>query len=193
MGTPDNSCGNCDYPQTEYSLPSGVTLPEDWEPCVINMLRAFTGDLGTPPEFSDERLYLVLKAAFFYVQSDLAACPVVDRPAVDPCGDLTESPLEYPPFLNLSVLKAACIIDQGKARAKAALEGVRATCGPATLQVTQASNAFRALFEWGPCAAYKELKLELCFKQPLVSSACCAQIMGPFVSWDMPDGCNNCI
>lgn len=172
--------GCCNY---GIDVPTSSGTPfEDWEVCALNMLRVMIGDLGTPPQYSDERLVQIMKVAGYYVMTDLACCRYVTKPAITSCGEFTSNPLDYPPFTNLMILKAACLVDQSSLRAKAAAEGIRATCGPATLQVISASSSYSLLLKSGPCSAYLALKEDLCFKCPIQSGALCAQILGPFVS-----------
>jgi hypothetical protein len=158
--------------------------PTDDCACIIMMFRAFVNDLDTPPTYTDARITQLVNAAAFFVNSEVGNCNAISKPSInfcteDACAELTS----YPAFANLVVLKALCMLDQGLARSRFSSEGVKAVCGPASLQVMGGtSSSLSLLIKFGPCQAYQELKDNLCFKQPLESSAACAQILGPFTS-----------
>lgn len=153
----------------------------DWENCLITMVRTFSGDLSDPPVFSDDRILQVIRVAAFNVSTELSCCEAVCKPRINPCtGDMEGNPLLNAGFTSLLTLKAACIIDQGLLRDKARTEGVKAVCGPATLQVMNGSSAFSLLFQFGPCMSYQTLKEELCFKCPMSTAANCELVVGAF-------------
>lgn len=191
------ACSPCNL-STDDSItidPSGLgTLCGDdaWTQCTLTMLRVWINDLaGT--EFSDDRLIEVLKAASYFVYVELNCCANVSKPAVDPCnGCIGADPLQYPSFLTLTILKAACIVNQGRAQSKAQSEGLKAVCGPAQLQVSSSSAGINALLNSGPCESYAEMKRDLCFKCPMQSGFACKQILSTFVnSYFKPGLCHN--
>lgn len=170
----------CDY-NFNISTSSGTIEDTGWENCVILMTRAFLGDLGTPPTYTDERLLQIIQIAAYFTASDLVCCSTVSKPDINICGTLASSPLEHPSFTNLMVLKAVCMIDQAGLRIKAAMDGIRATAGPATLQVMSSSPSYALLFSQGACAAYNSLKEDLCWRCVINSGIGAGQILGPFV------------
>ena len=175
---------SCNY--SEESLPLGYISTVDITQCLISMLRVMIGDLSDPPMFTDERLAQVIKASAYFTATELSCCSSVNKPTLSLCGDFVEDPLIYPEFVNLMILKAACIVDQGHARQQAIMSGVSAKCGPASLQISS-SNNFQVLLKEGPCAAYSALKEDLCWRCPLQSASYCAMVVGSFAS-----GISNC-
>lgn len=172
---------SCSYSQDQL-VPSGyITPPDDWGQCLINMVRAHIGDYTDPPMYTDTRIFQIITAAAYLVSSDVRSCPI-DKPTVQCNGAMSENPLNYPGFTNLVVLQSACMLDRGMARGRFNADGVRASCGPAMLQVTSNSATYDALFKYGACAAYDKLKDELCFLDPLKSAECAKQVVGLFIS-----------
>jgi hypothetical protein len=82
-------------------------------------------------------------------------------------------------FVNLTVVKAACIVDQGNLRVRAAIAGLSANAGPAGLNVGGGNfSAFKDLIALGPCAMYKEMLQDYI----LGSGVICHGILSPFIS-----------
>lgn len=167
---------------------SGVNSPSNecltvcgWGPPIINIFRAHIGDFSTPHTWTDSRLTDILVAAAYQVSIE-ATC--ITSPTINIATyQFSSNPFLYPAYLNLVLLKGACLIDRGQLRTRALQEGVRATCGPAMLEVKSGgSSAYTILFEHGPCAAYKDLLENLCFRDPLQTAANCVQVVGTFVS-----------
>ena len=152
--------------------------------CMITMFRAIVNDLDGST-YTDLRINQLLNAAAFMVNGEIGSCSYVSAPSVSACiQDLVPDLPNYPAFANLVLLKALCMLDTGIARTKFTTEGIRAVCGPASLQVTGGSSgtAYAILFNFGPCAAYEKLKEDLCFRAPMQTAEYCKQILGPFVS-----------
>jgi len=171
--------------------PSGYVTPSDaWNTCIVNMVRAHIGDYSDPPEYTDERILQIAAAAAYFVSVDIASCDVT-APSVACDGTMSFDPMSYPSFVNLVVLKAACMLDRGMMRSRFQTEGIAATCGPAALRITAGSGAYDAFAKFGACAAYAELKKELCFMAPLRSARCAIQIVSFFVSDHYHPGCCN--
>lgn len=176
------SCKPCELSVNEPALIENPSDPENCEyfPCLLDMLRAHLGD--TNGEYSTDRLGQVMAAAQFNTIIDLNGCDVISTPAISVCGFTCVSPVEYPSFTMLTILKSACIINRGEARSKAISEGIKAVCGPASLATSSGAGYLRALDTGGACAAYESLKEELCFRNPLQSGGMCGQIVGVFTS-----------
>ena len=173
---------NCDiFDGPTIIDPSGFLPPSGWSDCAVTVVRALIGD--TSLLYTDDRIFQLINAAAVYVLADLTCCTVVSRPIIDICtGSASADPSQYPGFFALLTLKAACLFDQGNARSQSQTQGVKAVCGPATLQIASSSSSFSTLFSNGPCMAYKELKEDLCFRCPIQSASCMSQILGPFIS-----------
>ncbi len=141
------------------------------------ILRALINDLDST-EYADERLeQLIAIAANFVVQNIQSTSYVVN--VMGP--DITPDPWENGDmtFVNLTVLKAACMIDHGNLRMRAAVAGLSATAGPASLSVGSTNySAFKDLIGLGPCTLYKEMLQDYI----LGSGVICHGILSPFIS-----------
>ncbi len=152
-----------------------------WLPCLASLLRAHIGDLDEPPTYTDDRLGDILIAAAFEVSNSVTC---IDVPTINFCGgSFSSNPFLYPSFVNLWVLKAACMVDRSAIRTRALQDGIRAVAGPASLEVKSGGIlTYKVLFENGACAAYQDMLENLCFRAPMESAANCVQIVGTFVS-----------
>jgi hypothetical protein len=148
-----------------------------WQIELPIIVRTLINDLSDSPEYSDDRLLQVITVAAKYVQFDV----VLDRQyqvdvtnpniSPDPTSDRDEI------FISLVSLKAACIIDQSTLRTKAAMEGIRASLGPASLSVGNSLAGLRMILEQGPCALYDELTSHWDVKDATAIRA----VLSPFV------------
>lgn len=153
----------------------------EWSPNAISMFRAFSGDMGDEPTWSDSRVLQVLVAAAYSVITEVSTC--VSVPTFNMCSaEFDADPFSYPGFVNLWILRAVCLIDQGAARSAAAMQGLKAVCGPVSMQVTDGTKSYELLFNQGACSAFNKLKEDLCFRNPVMSAAYCKQIVGVFTS-----------
>ena len=157
---------------------SGVS----WCEILTPAFRAFVGDLVEPYKYSNNRACQLMEAAAFYLAADLCDCPTLSI-TIDVCSSsVTPNPLESATIANLIVLKAVCMADLGDVRTKAITAGIKAVCGPATLQTMNASANFNLLLEEGACSAYKDLKENCCYKSVLQSADNCRIVLGAFVA-----------
>lgn len=128
-----------------------------WQIEIPIIVRTLINDIADQPVYSDDRLLQVISVAAKYVQFDVVLdhkySVDVAAPSISP--DPTDDRDEI--FISLVSLKAACIIDQSSLRTKAAMEGIRASLGPASLAVNNSLQGVLAILEKGPCAAYDEL------------------------------------
>jgi hypothetical protein len=128
-----------------------------WEIEIPIIVRTLIDDLSNTPNFSDDRLKQIICVAAKYVQFDVALEHLYSIDvsnltiSPDPTSDRDEI------FICLTSLKAACIVDQSSVRTKAALEGVRAALGPASLSVSNSLEGLKLILEKGACATYDEL------------------------------------
>jgi len=128
-----------------------------WQIEIPIIVRTLINDLGDQPSYSDDRLLQVIAVAAKYVQFDVnldhkyeinVANPNISP---DPIDDRDEI------FISLVSLKAACLVDQSSFRTKAAMEGIRASLGSASLSVNGQTAAWKTILDKGPCALYDEL------------------------------------
>ena len=149
-----------------------------WQDEMIITTRVLINDLESPPEFSDDRIEQILVVAGKYVQFDINLdhaynIDVVNRSITpDPTSDNDSI------FISLACLKAACIIDQGNLRTKAALEGIRTALGPANLSFGGSLTGWQAIIDHGACALYEELTSHWDVR----SASAWAAVLSPFVN-----------
>ncbi len=113
--------------------------------------------MDEPYEFSDTRIKQVLAVAAKYVQFDvnLDHSYSVDVVNSNIIPDPTQNDDSI--FISLVCLKAACIIDQGAFRTKAAIEGIRTALGPASIALSGTLAGWSSIIEHGACGLYQEL------------------------------------
>lgn len=149
-----------------------------WNIEIPIVVRTLVNDFDEPQQFSDERLLQIICVAAKYVEFDV----VLDRkyfvdvanPAMNP--DPTENERDEI-FISLVSLKAACIVDQGVLRSKAAAEGIRASLGSASLTIGNSLSGFLAILDKGSCASYDELVSHWDVK----NANAVAAVLSPFV------------
>ncbi len=148
-----------------------------WQDETIPTLRVLINDLSATPTYSDDRLAqtLVVAAKLINQEIDFANDYVVSIENVSITPDPVDAGDEI--YVNMMILKAACIVDHSTFRDKARIEGVKAALGPANLAVAGNLAGFKTLLEVGPCASFKELKEELHWGNTNIVKA----ILSPFV------------
>lgn len=148
-----------------------------WQLEIPIIVRTLINDLEEPVKYSDERLLQIITVAAKYVQFDVALDHeyVIDVVGsnISPDPTLDNDSI----FISLVGLKAACIIDQSTLRTKAALEGIRASLGPAQLSIAGSLAGFDLIIDKGSCAAYDELTAHWDVKAATAIRA----ILSPFV------------
>lgn len=128
-----------------------------WEIHLTTIVRTLINDLGPEYVYSDERILQCLVVAAKYVEFDVVLdhfydIDVVNR-TISPDPTLDNDAI----FISLVSLRAACLIDQSNFRTKAALEGIRASIGSASLSVSNNLSGWKEILEHGPCALYESL------------------------------------
>lgn len=147
-----------------------------WQDDLTIIVRTLVNDLDTPYEFSDERIQQVLVVAAKFVQFDvnldyLYTIDVVNSSIMpDPVANKDDI------FVSLMALKAACIVDQGAFRTKAALEGIKTSLGSANLSISGATQGFKDIISHGACALYDELTAHWDVK----NASAIAAVLSPF-------------
>ena len=127
----------------------------EWLIEMSTMLRFLINDLESTPTYSDARLAQILCVAAKYVQQDVGIATYTINTAhgtITP--DFTDVPL-----MNLTVMRAACFLDQSTLRTQAAMAGIKAELGPLRLDTSSNTRltGFIKLLDDGACSAYKEL------------------------------------
>lgn len=132
-----------------------------WSEEITTIVRILINDYISPYTYSDSRLEQTILVAAQYVQSDvnLDNKYTINIVSNTLSPDPTTLEIKDDIFINLVGLKTACIVDQSTYRTKAAMEGIRAALGPASLAVSGGSSAWKFMLESGPCATYQHLTL----------------------------------
>lgn len=147
-----------------------------WQDELTTMVRTLINDALEPYQFSDDRIVQTILVAGKYLQFDIVldhsyTIDVINKTITpDPTTDDDEI------FIMLASLKAACLIDQGTLRLKAANEGIRAALGPASLSVGGAAAGWALILEHGPCKLYSDLVEHW----DVANASAIAAILGPF-------------
>lgn len=148
-----------------------------WKKEIPIIVRTLINDLSDTPTYSDERILQVVAVAAKYVQFDVVLdhqyIVNVANPTITPDPTVDNDSI----FISLVSLKTACIIDQSVLRTKAAMEGIRAALGPASLSVSGSLAGLKLILEEGPCAAYEELTSHWDVKEATAIRA----VLSPFV------------
>jgi hypothetical protein len=96
----------------------------------------------------------------------------------DPSMPVNNDPLSKDrDYIGFVALKSACLLDQSTFRTKAAMEGVRASLGPAAISVAGNIRAYQLLLQEGPCNTYQELRKQYEFG----NANAIRSMMSPFV------------
>lgn len=147
-----------------------------WQTELTLMVRTLINDIGDVPEFSDSRIEKCLIIAAKYVQFDVVLdhsySVDVENSTITPDPTIDDDEI----FIMLTALKAACIVDQGSLRSKAAIEGVRAALGPASLSVGGSAAAWEKILNHGPCKLYSDLVEHW----DVANASAVAAVIGPF-------------
>lgn len=149
-----------------------------WQNELTIITRTLINDLDEPYEYSDARIQQVLTVAGKYVQFDinLDHAYTIDvlnnNISPDPTTDNDSI------FISMVCLKAACIIDQGTFRTKAALEGIRTALGPAQLSFGGSLTGWQAIIDHGACGLYDELTSHWDVR----NASAWAAVLSPFVN-----------
>ncbi len=147
-----------------------------WQTELVPMVRILINDIIEPYQYSDERIISTLLIAAKYIQFDVDFDNeyIVDINS----GSITPDPTEVNDqlFIVLLSLKTGCLIDQSALRTKAAVEGVRAALGPASLSVGGAASAWKMILENGPCKLYADLSEY----RDVENASAISAILGPF-------------
>lgn len=150
-----------------------------WQTEMTLIVRTLIGDLDTvSPTYSDARIEQVIAVAATYVQADanLENTYGIDVTAVSISPDPT-TPTRDDWFVGLTCLKSACMLDQSTFRTKAAVDGVRASLGSASIGVSSNLSGFKTILDQGPCALYQTMLNDL----NIGSATAIRAILSPFV------------
>jgi hypothetical protein len=149
-----------------------------WQDDMIEVLRVLVNDLDSPPTYSDDKLERVLVVAALQVLQEVsfsqAFAVSLARGTIAP--DPTAAATADESFVNMTCLKAACIMDRSSAIV-AANRAVSAREGGSSFDLTGIFAAKVALLEKGWCAVYEDAKFEYKLGRVAVAGAA---VMTPF-------------
>ena len=155
-----------------------------WQVEIPIITRTLINDLSDQPMYSDERLLQLITVAAQYVLSDINTkypyqIDIVNQTITpDPSNPDPANPLSKDTdYIGFVSLKSACLLDQSTLRTRAAMEGVRASLGPAVIQVAGNIRAYQILIEQGPYNTYQELRKQYEFG----NANAIRSMMSPFV------------
>lgn len=148
-----------------------------WQEQFTTIVRTLVNDLEEPYEFSDARIQQILTVSAKYVQFDVNLDIIYTIDVIN--NGISPDPTEKNDdiFVSLVCLKAACIIDQGTFRTKAALEGISTGLGPASLSVSGNLDGWKSIIQHGACGLYDDLTSHWDVKNASAVRA----VMSPFV------------
>jgi hypothetical protein len=149
-----------------------------WSIEIPIIVRTLINDFDeTKQAYSDERILQAVVVAGKYVQFDVNLDQKYTIDIANPAITPDPTSLNDDIFISLVSLKTACIFDQSTLRTRAALEGIRASLGPASLSVGGSLLGLKLIIEQGPCAAYEELTSHWDVKEATAIRA----VLSPFV------------
>lgn len=149
-----------------------------WDAAMPRILRVMINDLGAAPTYADASLKEVLVVAGFQVslELDFSQDFVCDPAAQTISPDPTLAASKDDSFVNLTCLKAACILSHGEA-VVAARQAIAIKDGSSSVDLRAKFGSLAVLLQKGWCAVYDDQKLEYQAGQTRVAGAA---VMGPF-------------
>lgn len=149
-----------------------------WQIEIPIIVRSLINDLSDNPTYSDERIQQLIVVAAQYVVREISLNTNYTINIITP--DITPDPTlidnKDQDFIGFVALKSACILDQSSLRTRAAMDGVRAALGPASISVA-GSSMYTTILNQGPCSVYDKLRIE----HQLGNSSLLRAILSPFV------------
>jgi hypothetical protein len=141
---------------------------------MVLILRDLINDVDST-SYTDARLKDTLVRAAFFVDNELNfnTSYTIDVPATG----ITPDPVvkSDSPFVALTTLKAACIIDRGEARTQAK-QVAKVADGTSSVDTSARVRGFDMVLKQGNCAAYEQAKFEYQSGDLSVGQA----ILGPY-------------
>lgn len=132
-----------------------------WQNEMTLMLRHVIDDIdiGVTPTYDDERLEqtLLIAAQLITFEVDFEKTYTIDADSCTLTPDPTAATKDYG-FINLVVLKAACMITSGEAKTQSTL-GVRVKDGPSDIDLRETIKGFQERHK-RMCDDYNQLKMQ---------------------------------
>lgn len=149
-----------------------------WDTEMVVLLRNLIGDTATPYEFSDDRLeeLIVVASQFVIMDLDFKNVYSVDAENLTLSPDPTQGDKDNA-FINLVVVKAACLVDQSLYRTKAKQAGISVRSGSEVITTGGLLAGYKYLLEKGGwCPVYQQMKFDYYMNNESVGQA----IIGPY-------------
>lgn len=129
-----------------------------WQTEAIELLRVLINDLSDTPTYTDSHLTrLLIVAAYQVIQEvDFTQEFVVDIEEQDISPDPSATATKDDVLINLMCIKAACILDRGKAGIAAGKAISGKDMNAVQFDLTGVATSTLALLKQGWCAVYKE-------------------------------------
>ena len=158
-----------------------------WQTEMVTMVRFIINDLDpTNLSYSDERLeqLIIVSAQFVVSELDFTQMFIPDLQSLtltpDPTDRVGPPPTRDDSFINLTLMKAACITDMSETKT-AANQAVQVRDGSSEVNLRWTAAARQALLEKGGwCQKYDDAKFQY---QMGRTHNCGAAILGPFRVW----------
>lgn len=145
-----------------------------WTENAIPILRILINDFGTEITYNDSILEQVLFVAGQYVAQEIS---LGTQYSFDfSTLTITPDPINDAVFINMTILKAACLNNMWKFNERVTLDGIKAKLGPASIDIDSNTSLLSNLITKGVCVEYEDLKKQINFGQ--VSRA----ILSPFIN-----------
>lgn len=149
-----------------------------WQTDWVLMLRYAIGDISDTPTYTDARLLTTLVIAASYVVDDIYF-PIqyivdTDNETINP------DPTNDNDLTVLTVLRAACLIDEGNLITAARKAGVSIKIGPSQVQTDHGQvESIKTLLELSACALYLKAKADFEFGNMFAYRAILSPAVGP--------------
>lgn len=149
-----------------------------WQDELTIITRTLINDWEEPYSYSDSRIQQIITVAAKYVQFDINLDYAYTIDVVN--NNISPDPISVNDsiFTSMVCLKAACIIDQGTFRTKAALEGITTRLGPAVLNLGGTLTGWQSIIQHGACGVYDELTSHWDVR----NASAFAAVLSPFVN-----------
>lgn len=127
-----------------------------WQSEMVGILRVYIDDMDKPYRFTDSRLESVIAAGARLVLTDVSDGFDAEY-TISMCGpSITPDPSDDKIFIDLSVLKAACLIDHAEARRAAKNSGFSVKEFSSSIDTKGLADARIKLLEIGMCKVYED-------------------------------------
>lgn len=149
-----------------------------WQTEMTTLLRYLIYDFGDTQTYTDGKLQTAISVAAQLMQQDITFSQVytvdISGPTITP--DPTSSTRDDA-FINLTTMRAACLIDDWTLRANLPTAGIVIRSGPEAIDTKGMLASYQYLKENGYCKAFEKAKKEFIFGNLCPGRA----ILGPFV------------